>query len=263
MTSDTYRTGIGVSDLDSITLLGHDLAGDLLGKITFGELAYWLVAKRRPSAGQRASCSKPCSSPSPTMASRRPRSRRGSTLLSAPESIQGALAAGLLGGGSRFLGVTEDAANFLHAAIADLDEIPTDEHGWDAVAGGLVAAARRRVASSPGSVTRSTSRATRARRCMFQLARDNDVYGPHLELFAAVGRAHPAVLGKTLPLNGAGVCGAVLADIDVPLGVVRGVALLARCAGLLGHLAEELDDPIANDVYMNVDRNIDYRPPEP
>ena len=50
MTPDTYRTGIGVSDLDSITLLGHDLAGDLLGKITFGELAYWLIAKRRPSA---------------------------------------------------------------------------------------------------------------------------------------------------------------------------------------------------------------------
>jgi citrate synthase len=53
----------------------------------------------------------------------------------------------------------------------------------------------------------------------------------------------------------------VLADIGVPLGVVRGVALLARCAGLLGHLAEELDDPIANDIYMNVDRHTDYRPP--
>ena len=68
------------------------------------------------------------------------------------------------------------------------------------------------------------------------------------------------MLGKTLPLNGAGVCGAVLADIGVPLGVVRGVALLARCAGLLGHLAEEVADPIANDIYMNVDRNTDYRP---
>ena len=53
MTSDTYRTGLGVSDLDSITLLGHDLADDLLGKITFGELAYWMVAKRRPTDGQR------------------------------------------------------------------------------------------------------------------------------------------------------------------------------------------------------------------
>ena len=87
------------------------------------------------------------------------------------------------------------------------------------------------------------------------------MFGPHLALFEAIGRVHPAVLGRTLPLNGAGVCGAVLADIDMPLGVIRGVALLARCAGLLGHLAEEMTDPIAMDIYMNVDRNIDYQPP--
>jgi citrate synthase len=182
-------------------------------------------------------------------------------LLSAPESIQGALAAGLLGGGSRFLGVTEDAADFLHAAIADLDELPTDEHGWDDVAGRVVAQARTAGRFVPGLGHPVHKNGDPRTPVMFQLARDNEVYGPHLELFAAVGRAHPAVLGKTLPLNGAGVCGAVLADIDVPLGVVRGVALLARCAGLLGHLAEELSDPIANDIYMNVDRNTDYRPP--
>ena len=69
------------------------------------------------------------------------------------------------------------------------------------------------------------------------------------------------MLGRTLPLNGAGVCGAVLADIDLPLGVTRGFALLARCAGLLGQLAEEMVDPIANDMYMNIDRNTDYQPP--
>ena len=71
---------------------------------------------------------------------------------------------------------------------------------------------------------------------------------------------HGAVLGRDLPLNGAGVCGAVLADIDVPVGVIRGVALLARCAGLLGHIAEEQRDPIGMDVYTTVDRNTDYRP---
>ena len=96
---------------------------------------------------------------------------------------------------------------------------------------------------------------------LFQLARDNDCFGPHLELFAAIGRAHPGVLGKTLPLNGAGVCGAVLADIDVPPSIIRGIALLARCAGLLGHLAEEVADPIANDIYLSVDRHTDYQPP--
>ena len=84
--------------------------------------------------------------------------------------------------------------------------------------------------------------------------------GPHLALFEAVGRTHPLVLGRTLPLNGAGVCGAVLADIDIPLGVTRGDALLARGAGLLGQLAEELVDPIGNDMYMTIDRNTEYVP---
>ena len=97
---------------------------------------------------------------------------------------------------------------------------------------------------------------------LFRLARENKLFGPHLELFAAIGRAHPAVLDRTLPLNGAGACGAVLGDIGLPLGVARGVALLSRCAGLLGHLAEELVDPIGNDIFMAVDRNVDYRPPE-
>jgi len=72
---------------------------------------------------------------------------------------------------------------------------------------------------------------------------------------------HPQVLGKTLPLNGAGVCGAVLADCDLPLGIIRGFALLARCAGLVGQLAEELADPIGMQIYMSVDRNTDYQPP--
>jgi citrate synthase len=95
---------------------------------------------------------------------------------------------------------------------------------------------------------------------LFALAREHGQYGPHLALFEAIGRVHPRVLGRSLPLNGAGVCGAVLADIEIPLGVIRGVALLARCAGLLGHIAEEQRDPIAMDIYTAVDRNTEYRP---
>ncbi|MTA92761.1 MAG: citryl-CoA lyase, partial [Actinobacteria bacterium] len=97
---------------------------------------------------------------------------------------------------------------------------------------------------------------------LMALARENGTFGPHLALFEAIGRVHSEILGKTLPLNGAGVCGAVLADLDLPLGVMRGVALLARCAGLLGHIVEEQTHPIGIDVYMNVDRNIDYQPPK-
>lgn len=258
--ADTYRTGLGKSELDSITLLGHDLADELLGKISFGELAYWVMTKRRPTPGQIAMFEAVLVALAdhgftPTAITAR------LTLLSAPDSIQGALASGLLGGGSRFLGVTEDSANFLHAALAELDGVPTNDAAWDDVAVKVVSSARAAGRFVPGlghPVHKSGDPRTPV---MFRLAREHGVFGPHLELFAAIGRAHSTVLGKTLPLNGAGVCGAVLADIDVPLGVVRGVALLARCAGLIGHLAEEMNDPIANDIYMNVDRNTNYRPP--
>ena len=43
--------------------------------------------------------------------------------------------------------------------------------------------------------------------------------------------------------------------------MLRGFALLARCAGLLGHLAEEERRPIGMDVYRIVDRNATYVDP--
>jgi citrate synthase len=256
----TFRTGIGASDLDSITLLGHDLADDLLGKVTFGELAFWLITKRRPAPNERVMFEAVLVALAdhgltPTAIAARV------TYLSAPDSLQGALAAGLLGGGSRFLGVTEDSANFLHSAIEQLDQVPADDAGWDAVAVELVTMTKASGRLVPGLGHPVHKHGDPRTPVLIQIARDNDLYGDHLALFAAIGRVGPTVLGRSLPLNGAGVCGAVLADLGLPLGVVRGVALLARCAGLLGHLAEEIVDPIANDIYMTVDRNIDYQPP--
>lgn len=255
----TYRSGLGASDADHIWLLGHDLAHDLMGRITFGELAYWLITKRRPTAGQRVLFEAVLVALAdhgftPTAIASRV------TLLSAPDSLQGALAAGLLGGGSRFLGVTEDAANFLHDALGGLDELPTDDAGWDAIAAASVTSAKSAGRFVPGLGHPVHKHGDPRTPVLFRLAREHEVFGPHLALFEAIGRVHPDVLGRKLPLNGAGVCGAVLADIGIPLGVTRGVALLARCAGLIGQLAEEMTDPVAMDIYMNVDRNTDYRP---
>src|SRR4051812_31778604 len=129
-----YPTSIGTSDEHSITLLGRDLADDLLGKVGFAELAFWLVAMRRPTPGQLRMFEAVLVALAdhgftPTAISAR------LTLLSAPDALQGALAAGLLGGGSRFLGVTEDAGIFLAEALAAPDDgVPTDDAGWDDLA---------------------------------------------------------------------------------------------------------------------------------
>ncbi|HEX6422039.1 MAG TPA: citryl-CoA lyase [Acidimicrobiales bacterium] len=257
----SYRTGIGSSTADSIRLLGQDLAGDMIGQVGFGELAFWLMAKRRPTPDQVAMFEAVLVALAdhgftPTAIAAR------LTYTSAPESLQGAVAAGLLGGGSRFLGVTEDAARFLSTCLARQPTRPQDEAGWDALAGEAVAAQRAVGRFVPGLGHPVHKVEDPRTPVLFDLARRHGTFGDHLELLAAIGRVHPQLLGRTLPLNGAGVCGAVLADLDLPLSVMRGCALLARCAGLLGHLAEEQADPIGMDVYLDVDRHTDYRPPE-
>jgi citrate synthase len=261
MTEPGYPTSIGHSDADTITVLGHDLAQDLIGRVSFGELAFWLVAVRRPSPGELrlfeavlVALADHGLTPS-AIAARL-------TLTGAPESMQGALAAGLLGGGSRFLGVTEDCGMFLSAALADHDGAsPDDDAGWDAIARSAVQRQVDRGQHVPGlghPVHKNGDPRTPA---IIAVATEVGLRGPHLTLFEAIGRVHPAILGRTLPLNGAGVCGAALADLGFSGITLRGFALLARTAGLLGHLAEEQRRPIGMAVYDHVDRSTDYRRP--
>ncbi len=261
MTTPSFPTSIGTSDADGITLLGRDLAGELMGEVGFGELAYWLLTRRRPTAGQTRVFEAVLLGLAdhgftPTAIAAR------LTYLSAPDAIQGALAAGLLGGGSRYLGVTEDTGRFLAEVLASAGTPPADEHGWDALAARAVAGRKDAGRFVPGLGHPVHKQGDPRTPVLIRIAREEGQYGPHLALFEAVGRVHAEVLGRTLPLNGAGVSGAALADLGVPPELLRGVALLARCAGLLGHIAEEIHRPVADAIYRTVDRNAEYVAPE-
>jgi citrate synthase len=186
------------------------------------------------------------------------------TYLSAPDSLQGALAAGLLGGGSRFLGVTEDCGGYLHDVIARQDgELPTDDAGWDALALAAVTQTRAEHKFVPGLGHPVHKHGDPRTPVLIGIAEMEGLRGPHLRLFEAIGRTHEQVLGRRLPLNGAGVCGAALADLGLPLELLRGFALLARTAGLIGQLAEELRHPVARDIHLSVDLNNRPVPPDP
>jgi len=257
-----YPTSLGTSDTDTIRLLGQDLTEDLMGKVGFGELAFWLVTLRRPTLSEvrvfeAVLVALADHGFTPTAIAAR------LTYLSAPESIQGALASGLLGGGSRFLGVTEDCGRFLADTLAAVDgQLPDNDADFDALALAAVTRARAERRLVPGLGHPVHKKGDPRTPVLLRIAEEEGLRGPHLRLFEAVGRVHPQVLGRSLPLNGAGVCGAALADLGLPVDLLRGFALLARTAGLLGHLAEERRQPVAYDVYMSVDRNAAYVSPD-
>ena len=255
MTDQSYPTALGASSRDAITLLGHDLADDVMGRVGFGELAFWLATQRRPDPGEvrvfeavLAALADHGFTPTAIVTRL--------TYLSAPDSIQGALAAGLLGGGSRFLGVTEDAGRFLATALSEVDgPLPVEDAGWDSLALEVVRRTRAAGRYVPGLGHPVHKVRDPRTPVLLAIAEQEGLRGPHLRLYQAVGRVHPEVLGRRLPLNGAGVCGGALADLGLPVELLRGVALLARAAGLLGQLAEERRRPVAMDMYLGIDRN--------
>jgi citrate synthase len=255
---DWLRTWIGWSAPDRITVAGRDLPGDIMGRLSLTELAFLLVTRREPSAGERrildavlVSLADHGLTPS-ALAARL-------TYTGAPEAIQGAVAAGLLGAGSVFLGPAGDTAQFLADALEENDEQGTEDASLRRIAEIAVEARRRAGALVPG-LGHPVHRAEDPRvPRLYALAAAEGTLGPHLRLLALVAAVHEEATGKHLPINGAGAGGAALADVGVPPDSVRGFVLIARTAGLVGQLAEEAQQPIgrqlAHEIEQRASRN--------
>ena len=242
----SFETSVGTSDADSITVMGRDLARDLMGKTTLSELAFLVVQRRMPTPEETRMFDAVLVSLAdhgltPTVLAAR------LTHTGAPESLQGAVAAGLLGAGSVFLGVVEDTVRFLDAAGDDVEA---------AVARELEAG--RRIPGLGHPIHRVEDPRTPR---IYEIADETGLTGSYLERLRRVGAAHEKETGRGLPVNGAGVAGAALADLGFPGPLLRGFALLARTAGLLGHLAEEMQSPIGMRLYREVDERAKYVPP--
>jgi citrate synthase len=252
MSGDYVHTDVGGSSADAITVRGHDLADELMGHVTFTQLAFLLVAARMPSKGETAVLDAVLVSLAehgltPTVLAAR------LTHTGAPESLQGAVAAGLLGAGTVFLGVVEDTAAFLAPVVAAAGPKPSA----DALRAAALAAVDGRLGQGrriPGlGHPVHTERDPRTPR-MYAIADQHGLRGPHLDALQAVREAYQERSGRALPINGAGAAGAALADLGFAAGIVRGFALLARTAGLVAHLAEEMSEPLGMQLFREVDR---------
>jgi citrate synthase len=258
MTDDWVRSGIGHSTADSITVCGRDLAGELMGRVSFTDLAFMLVARRSPTPGEArlfdaVLVSLTDHGLTPTVLAAR------LTHTGAPESMQAAVAAGLLGAGSVFLGPTGDTAQFLHEVLDRLDGDNCDEALREAAATAVRALhdEGRRVPGLGHPIHKELD--PRVPR-LYEIATEAGVLGPHMRLLEAVRAASEEQSGRRLPINGAGAAGAALADLDLPPDIARGFALLARTAGLVGHLAEEAEQPLGMPLYREIDARMRYEP---
>jgi citrate synthase len=233
------KTHICQAHADRIEVRGHDLTSDLMGRLSFTAYFHLLMTGHEPSDDQRyfldlllVAIAEHGLTPT-AIAARM-------TYDAAPDSLQAAVAAGILGCGTVVLGTAE-------------------------LCGAVLVAARRRAEEGGGAkaATEAIARETKARgdkmpgfghpihhpvdpraERIHALAAERSIAGPHIDLARHFVPAVAAAWGRPLPMNVSMPIAACLLDLGFPASMMKAIPILARTAGLLAHLAEERHWPI-------------------
>ncbi len=226
---------------DRVEVRGRDLTGDLMGRLTFTEYFHLLLTGEEPTQEQRffldlllVSIAEHGMMPT-NVAARM-------TLAADPDSLQGAVAAGILGAGPVVLGTAEECANLLQ-----------DAEPREAV---------RRIRDAGGKVPGfghpvHTPVDPRAERIL-ELADARGVSGAHVARARQVRDAVAELWDRPLTMNVAMPMAAVMLDLGYQSSAVKAVPILARTAGLLAHLAEEREQPIGLRLGQAAEEAVEY-----
>ena len=217
------RSELGWSTRERIVVRGKDLPGEILGHLNLGDMAFLELMGRVPNARESklfnamvVTLVEHGITPS-ALAARL-------TYLGAPEAMQAAVAAGLCGLGSVFVGSMEGVARML-SENADVD-------------------AMKRVPGLGHPLHKPVDpRSTR----LFELARETGFYGKYCERMEQIGRQ------RNLVVNATGAIGALACELGLDWRAVKGLGVMARTTGLVGHLLEESRQPMAEEILHQVE----------
>lgn len=263
MSALAVSTQIATSTTDDIFIRGKSLCSELIGKLSFTEMIFWGVLGRMPTPSQTrlldaclVTLMEHGLTPSAIVARM--------TYASAPEAMQAAVASGLCGVGSLFVG-TLDGAGVLLKRIVD------KVAGEQGAARDAVLAAEARLIAQEHKQSRSPlpgfghpqHKPDDPRSpVLLALAREVQVAGDHVAAITALGQAIDEVYGKHITLNATGAIAAVLADAGIPYEILRGVALIARSAGLVAHVHEEQRQPTLRAFWHAAEAAVPYAAPD-
>jgi citrate synthase len=238
---------------DRVEVRGRDLTGDLMGRLSFTEYFHLLLTGDEPSEEQRffldlllVAIAEHGMMPT-NVAARM-------TLAADPGSLQGAVAAGILGAGPVVLGTSEACARLLEDAQREV----ASGREPAAVAADVARAIHASGGKMPGfghPVHRPVD--PRAER-IIELADERAVSGPHVLLACSFRDAVAEMWGKPLTMNVAMPIAAVLLDLGFPSAVAKAVPILARTAGLLAHLVEEQELPLGFVLAAGAEKSVEY-----
>lgn len=249
----TATTEICGFDEDNILIRGRSLVDDIMGRYSFVDLLILQALGHEPSVLQSRLVDAVLVTimehglvPSAVVTRL--------THYGAPESLQGAVAAGLLGVGDRYAGTAGECGAILERIVA---AAPAEQKE---TAAREIRACREKRRPVPGfghPVHRSVD--PRVAR-LLEIAREAGVEGAWMGALELLQSCVREELGKPLVTNISAAIGAVLGEAGIPSPMMRGIVLTARCAGLVGHFLEEAGKPAAHDMWEAAQSAVEYRP---
>jgi len=249
------QSAICTSDADRIVVRGKNLATELIGKVNFGDYFFLLVTGRHPDAATSAVVNATLVSIAehgmvPSVQAAR------MTLAAAPDAMQGAVAAGILGCGSVILGASETAGRM----YLRIEKEAAANHGGDLRAAARAVVTDLRARKLPIAGYGHPEHKERDPRvdALFTVSQQAGGGQRYIELAKIVEDVIPEIVGKPLKLNVSGAIPAVLLGVDFPVNALKGVPMLARTAGLIAHLNEELDKPIGFALAYHATQEMEY-----
>jgi len=243
-----YHTDIAWSSSDSITVFGRSLPDEILGHLSFGDMAFLELTARVPTQNESrmfnamlVTLVEHGLTPS-TMVARL-------TYLGAPEAMQAAVAAGLSGLGSVFVGSVEGSAKMLSEAMPKPDAT-VDQ---DAIARSIVEKFAETKAIIPGighpfhkPIDPRTPR-------LIQIAKETGFDGPYVSLIQKVAAEAGRARKRDLPTNATGMLGALCCEMGFDWKICRGLGVMARAVGIVGHILEESRNPMAANLWLRTE----------
>jgi citrate synthase len=242
--SKPITSAICRSSADNIAVHGLDLTNQILGKVSLGQMAFLEIYGRLPTVQECrvfesliVALVEHGLTPS-VLAARL-------TYLGAPESFQGAIAAGLSGLGNTFVGSVEGAARLLQESPPNAEPAPA--------ARTIVEGFRARKAIVPGIGHPLHKDVDPRSERIFEIAREEGFSGAHVRLMRQVAIEASEAFGRHLPVNVSGAIGAVATELGLDWRICRGIGVVARSIGLVAHLFEEIRNPLARELWLRTD----------
>jgi citrate synthase len=248
-------TGIGKAELHRILVRGYDLNKELVGKISFTDMTSLMLRGRLPTPNEAKMLDALLvilvehGMVSHVIAARL-------VYHCAPEAIQAAVAAALCGAGSVHLGSSEWSAKMLTEALPSETTNPDLEQ----IANMIFDDFSGRKQRLPGIGHRTHAEGDPRAETLFGIAKDNGIYGSYCKLLQKLSEVASKRRKRLIPVNVTGAIAAIALDMGFPWQITKAFALIGRTLGVMGHIAEEIRNPMATQIDAAIKQAIVYEP---